>query len=257
MDTGTSHTRDEKERWICNHQSRNDTTRVKKNESKPWLKKMWCIGKITPEYRARMYDLLDLYAKPYDPRNPVICIDEKSKQLIDETRTPLPMKPGRPEKYDYEYKRLGTRNIFVSVEPLAGKRKIEVTKRRTKKDFALFAQTLIGEYREAEKIHIVLDNLNTHFESSFYETLGKREARRVLKRITFHYTPKHASWLDMAEIEINALSRQCIAGRIATEEDLIQRIKSWEIQRNKEERKILWKFTKQDADRKLSHHYTP
>ena len=193
------------------NQSRNSTTDTKKNECKPWLKKMWCIAKITPEYLTRMYDLLELYAKPYDPEYPVICIDEKSKQLLGENKSPIPMKPGKPGKYDYEYKRQGTRNIFVCVEPLAGKRKIRVTKRRTKKDFAEFVQGLEKDYSEAKKIHIVLDNLNTHFESSFYETFNKKEAKRILKKIQFHYTPKHASWLDMAEIEINVLSNQCIA----------------------------------------------
>lgn len=218
---------------------------------------MWCIAKITPEYRKRMYDLLNLYEKPYNPKHPVICIDEKSKQLIGENRIPIPMKPGSPVKYDYEYKRNGTRNIFVAVEPKAGKRKIQVTKRRTKKDFAKFVQELIKDYSEAIKIHIVLDNLNTHFESSFYETFNKKEAKRILKRIEFHYTPKHASWLNMAEIEINILSNQCIAWRIPTEEQLIKQIIPWEQQRNKEEKKIIWKFTKQDADNKLSQHYIP
>lgn len=158
-----------------------------------------------------MYDLLNLYAKPYNPLYPVICLDEKSKQLIAEIRTPIPMKPGEDEKYDYEYKRQGTRNIFVSVEPKGGKRKVRVTKRRTKQDFAKFVQGLVQDYGHAKKIHLVVDNLNTHFESSFYETFSKKEAKKILKRIKFHYTPKHASWLDMAEIEINVLSRQCIA----------------------------------------------
>ena len=186
---------------------------------------MWCIANITPEYRKRMYDLLNLYEKPYNSKYPVVCIDEKSKQLIGENRTPIPMKPGSPGKYDYEYKRNGTRNIFVAVEPKAWKRKIQVTRRRTKKDFAKFVQELIKDYSGATKIHIVLDNLNTHFESSFYETFDKKEAKRILKRIVFHYTPKHASWLDMAEIEINVLSNQCIAGRISTEEQLIKQSK--------------------------------
>jgi len=218
---------------------------------------MWCIAKITPEYRKRMYDLLDLYEKPYNPQEPVVCIDEKSKQLIAENRTPIPMKPWSSSKYDYEYKRNGTRNIFVAVEPKAWKRKIQVTKRRTKKDFAKFVQELEKDYSDARIIHIVLDNLNTHFESSFYETFTKKEAKRILKKIKFHYTPKHASWLDMAEIEINVLSNQCIAGRISTEEKLIKQIQAWEKQRNAEEKKIIWKFSKQDADKKLSKHYIP
>lgn len=204
-----------------------------------------------------MYHLLELYEKPYDPLQPVICIDEKSKQLLGENKTPIPMKPGKSGKYDYEYKRLWTRNIFVAVEPKGGKRKVRVTERRTKKDFAEFVQGLEKDYASATKIHIVLDNLNTHFESSFYETFPKREAKRILKRIEFHYTPKHASWLDMAEIEINVLSNQCIAWRISTEQELTEKIQAWELKRNQEERKIIWKFTKQDADEKLSKHYIP
>ena len=170
---------------------------------------MWCIGRITTEYRERMYDLLGLYAKPYDPTEPVICLDEKSKQLLEQTRRPIPAAPRQVAKEDYEYKRAGTRNLFVAVEPKAGHREVEVTRRRTKPDFVAFVQYLAQEvYAQARKIHLVMDNLNTHFRASFEETMGSEAAAGFLARLEFHYTPKHASWLNMAEIELSALSRQ-------------------------------------------------
>jgi hypothetical protein len=220
---------------------------------------MWCIAEITPEYRKRMYDLLDLYEEAYDPQYPVVCVDEKSKQLLGDTRVSYPMKPkrldpptpGSPEKCDYEYKRNGTRNIFVAVEPKGGKRKLQVTERRGKKEFARFIQGLIVAYPEATKIRIVVDNLNTHFEKSFYETFTEEEAKKILEKIEFHYTPKHASWLNMAEIEINSMSNQYLRQRIQTEEKLIETVRSCEQNRNNEKLKIIWKFTKQDADKKL------
>src|SRR5680860_445048 len=165
---------------------------------------MWCVTSITKEYRKRMYGLLDLYAKGYDEQFPVVCMDEKSKQLLTDLRGTIAMKPGSPAKYDYEYKRNGTRNIFVAVEPLAGKRTIKVTRTRKKIDFAQFIKGLVdNDYQKAKKVRLVLDNLNTHFPSSFYEAFSKEEANRILGRIEFYYTPKHGSWLNMAEIEIN------------------------------------------------------
>lgn len=217
---------------------------------------MWCIAKLTKEYRKRMYKILDLYMQPYCNKNPTICVDEKSKQLIKDTREPISMKPGKPEKTDYEYKRNGTRNIFVAVEPLAGNHIISVTKKRTKKDFALFVKSLLNKtYKTAEKINIVCDNLNTHFEKSFYETFPKTEADRILRRINFYYTPKHASWLNMAEIEINMLEEECIGRRIPTEKELKSEIKAWELRANVQKRKINWSFTKRDAYKKLNKHY--
>jgi hypothetical protein len=165
---------------------------------------MWCIQEITPEYRERMYNLLDLYAEPYDPLRPVICMDEKSKQLLANVRTSLPMKTGRPERQDYEYKRHGTRNIFVAVEPKGGRRIVAVTRRRTRKDFARFIKYILDAYPHAERIRLVLDNLNTHFAKSFTETFPETH-EEILRRIEFHYTPKHASWLNMAELEITPL----------------------------------------------------
>jgi len=218
---------------------------------------MWCIQEITPEYRERMYDLLDLYALPYDARKPVICVDEKSKQLFGEKRKPISQKPGSPLKYDYEYIRNGTRNIFVAVEPKGGRRVVEVTKRRAKCDFARFIMQLADEhYGSAEKLRLVVDNLNTHFEKSFTETFSRKEADRLLGMVEFHYTPKHASWLNMAEIEINAMSRECFGvRRFPREQFLTQEIKAWEKQRNKNKSKIIWKFTRQNADTKLRKHY--
>lgn len=205
-----------------------------------------------------MYRLLDLYAEEYDPDYPVICVDEKSKQLIEETRSPIPLKPGRTAKYDYEYIRRGTRNIFVAVDPKGGRRTIKVTKTRKKNDFARFIRGLVkNEYPEAAEIRIVLDNLNTHFETSFYETFEKKEADEILSRVTFYYTPKHGSWLNMAEIEINILERECLGRKIGTENLLKQQTKSWTKERNKLQKQIIWKFTKQHADNKLSKHYAP
>lgn len=203
-----------------------------------------------------MYKILELYAKRYDKRYPVVCIDEKSKQLIEDTRKPIPMKAGSPIKYDGEYRRKGTRNVFVAVEPLAGKRKVKVTKQRKKSDFAGFVKELIdNEYTKARKVRIVLDNLNTHFVSSFYETFSKREAGRILNHVEFYYTPKHGSWLNMAEIEINIMDRECLNRRIGEASTLVKEINSWERDRNQKKKKINWAFTRKDADKKLSKHY--
>jgi len=217
---------------------------------------MWCIGRITAEYRERMYGLLGLYAEPYDPAEPVVCLDEKSKQLLQQTRRPIAAAAGQIAKEDYEYKRAGTRNLFVAVEPKAGHREVEVTGRRTKADFVAFVQFLAWEvYAQARKIHLVLDNLNTHFRASFEAVMGLEAATAFLSRLEFHYTPKHASWLNMAEIEIGILDRQCLADRVADETRLRSEVLAWEQRRNQERCRIDWKFTRQDADRKLSRHY--
>jgi len=217
---------------------------------------MWCIGRITAEYRERMYDLLSLYAKPYDAAEPVVCLDEKSKQLLQQTRRPITATPGQIAKEDYEYKRAGTRNLFVAVEPKGGHRAIEVTQRRTKPDFVRFVKFLALEvYAPARKIHLVMDNLNTHFRASFEETMGMEAAAAFLSRLEFHYTPKHASWLNMAEIEIGILDRQCTGRRIGDEAALRSEVSAWEQRRNEAGSGIEWKFTRQDADRKLAGHY--
>lgn len=214
---------------------------------------MWCVPKLTPEYIERMEHLLDLYALPYKEDEPVVCIDEKSKQLLQNIRCPLPQTEHTVRRIDYEYKRNGTRNIFCAVEPKGGRRTIAVTKRRTKQDFARFVRELIDHYEKARVVHIVCDNLNTHFPPSFYETFEKYEADRILSRIEFHYTPKHASWLDMAEIELSILSRTAIRGRVPTEEKLVSRIQRFQHARNARRAVINWTFTKDDARRALKY----
>jgi|SRR4051812_39567212 hypothetical protein len=217
---------------------------------------MWCIQEITEEYRTRMYYLLELYKAPYDPSQPLVCMDEKSKQLVEDNRKPIKAEPGKLEKYDYEYKRKGTCNIFVAVEPKGGTRLVKVTDTRTKKDFAEFIEELVEYYTiEADYMQLVLDNLNTHFEGSLFQAFGKRKAKRLLKKIRFIYTPKHASWLNMAEIEINIMDRQCTGGRIKSKEKLHSDVKIWSQQRNDDKCTIEWKFTRQHADEKLSKHY--
>jgi hypothetical protein len=217
---------------------------------------MWCIGALTEEYRQRMYEVLELYARPYRKNEPVICIDEKSKQLLRDSRAPLSMKPGVPAKHDYEYVRAGTCNVFVAVEPKGGRRVLEVTERRTKPEFVGFVRRLLERtYVSAKKVHLVLDNLNTHFRSCFVEELGRPAARALLRRVEFHYTPKHASWLNMAEIEIGILERQCLGQRLADRATARREVNAWKRRRNAEGRTIDWTFTRHDADRKLGFHY--
>jgi hypothetical protein len=217
---------------------------------------MWCISDINEEYRKCMYDVLDLYEKPYDPDNPVIGFDEKPKQLLEDKYHPISMKPGKPEKYDSQYVRKGNANIFMAVEYKAGKRRTRVTHRRTKREFAKFSKFLVDKvYPKAVKIHFVLDNLNTHNESAFYETYPKEEAERIINKIKFHYTPKHGSWLNVAEIEIGVLDAQCIKGRISSKNILRKVVTAWQNERNHDEVKIKWTFTKQKADNKLAKYY--
>jgi transposase len=210
---------------------------------------MWCVPTLTPEFIERMESLLSLYGKPYDPREPVICFDEKSKELRADSRPVIHTKERTPRKRDYEYVRNGTDNIFLAVEPKGGRREAKVTKRRTRTDFATEIKRIVELpcYRKTKKIHIVLDNLNTHFEKSFFETFPKEVARRLLRRIRFHYTPKHASWLNMAEIELSVLSRQALRGRIPDTKDLRRRVRQWKRTRNAKRAMIHWKFTTKDA----------
>ena len=217
---------------------------------------MWCIGELTQEYRQRMYRLLALYARPLCPGEPVICIDEKSLQLIAHSRAPLPMKAHKAFKQDYEYRRHGTTNLFVAVEPKAGRRLVTVTEHRGKPDFVGFVSELLrGVYRHAQRVHLVLDNLNTHFSKCFDDVLGPRAAATLLRRVQFHYTPKHASWLNMAEIEIGILNRQCLDRRIASPQALRGEVDAWQDGRNQRRCTIEWCFTRQDADRKMGRHY--
>jgi len=210
---------------------------------------MWCVPKIDKQFIERMEDILDLYERPHNPKEPVLCFDEKSTQLLEDTRLTKPTQEGKPRKRDYEYKRNGTANIFVAVDPKAGFRATNVTKRRTKIDFAREIRriTNLPRYQDADRIHIVLDNLNTHFKQSFLETFGPEETERIVSRITFHYTPTHASWLNMAEIEIGILSRQCLRQRIPTEKELQTHTSTWRRQRNRQKSKIHWRWTKRDA----------
>lgn len=206
-------------------------------------KKLWCVPKLTPEYRERMDDVLECYERPYDKDEPVVCVDEKSLQLLE---TPRPS--GHPDRIDYEYKRNGTCNLFVAVEPKRGRRRVEVTRRRTKGDFALFMQDLVmGTYRSAKRVHVVLDNLNTHNDKALLEGLGEREARRLIKRIEWHHTPKHASWLNAVEGEIGILDRQCLKRRIGTEDVLKTQVAAWQDRRNAERVPIVWTFTRASA----------
>lgn len=218
---------------------------------------MWCIPKVTPEFIERMEHILDIYAKPYNPIEPLICFDEKNTQLLEDTRPTVNVKEGSPRKRDYEYKRNGTANIFVTVEPKAGFRTTSVTKRRTDQDFAHEIRRIIDmpRYNKAKRIHIVLDNLNTHFEKSFYKTFPKMEVDKILKKIKFHYTPKHASWLNMAEVEIGILTRQSLRRRAGNFLQLKNNIHHWEKARNKQKSKIKWGWTKKDARKVFK--YTP
>jgi len=200
--------------------------------------------------------LLELYALPYNSEEPVICVDEKSKQLLQQTRMPLAARAGQIAKEDYEYKRAGTCNLFVAVEPKGQRRQVEVRARRTKVDFVAFVVSLVQQvYAGAKRLHLVLDNLNTHFRSSFEEVLGTEAAGAVLARVEFHYTPKHASWLNMAELEIGVMEKQCTGRRIATAALVAGEVAAWQHRRNEEKRGIAWTFTRAKADRKLGRHY--
>jgi len=203
-----------------------------------------------------MEDVLEVYHLPYDPKYPVVCMDESNKQLIGEVRTPIPCKPGQPARIDDEYVRNGVVQIFMEVEPLAGKRHVAVTERRTMKDWAQqIKQMLDDRYPEAIKVRLVMDNLNTHKVASFYETFEACEARRLAERLDIHYTPKHGSWLNMAEIELSALKGQCLDRRIADMATMQTEVATWENDRNNSTKTIDWQFTTSDARIKLKRLY--
>ena len=205
---------------------------------------------------AHMEDVLDLYAEPYDPAKPVVCFDETSTQLLAGVRPALPARPGAPRRQDYEYRREGTRNLFLACEPLAGWRHMAVTERRTKADFAYQMRWLAEEaYPEVDVVRVVLDNLNTHRKASLYEAFPAVEARRIARKLEFHHTPKHGSWLNMAEIEFSVLSRNCLRRRLGNEETLCREIKALERERNETRAVINWRFTTGDARRKLHRLY--
>ena len=208
------------------------------------------------EFVCQMEEVLELYQKPYDPLRPVVCFDEGTKQLIGETRTPQTMQPGLPQRHDYEYQRHGTCNMFMFFEPLAGWRHVEVTDHRKKVDFANCMKFLVEQsHLDAEMIYVVQDNLNTHKPASLYEAFPPQEARRLLNRIKFVYTPKHGSWLNMAEIELNVLNSQCLDRRIAEKAYLVDEVDAWQKQRNEVAASVNWQFTTQDARTKLKRLY--
>jgi hypothetical protein len=208
------------------------------------------------EFVAAMEDVLDVYHRPYDPAHPVVCMDEASKQLIAEVPQPLPAQPGRTAKYDSEYERRGTVNFFMAVEPLAGKRTVRVTDRRTKIDWAQFiCHLLLTVYAGAAKVVLVMDNLNTHGIGSLYEAFDPATARALAARLEIHHTPKHGSWLNMAETELSVLSRQCLERRIDCKEAMTREVTAWEHHRNSRQTKIDWQFTSADARIKLKRLY--
>jgi hypothetical protein len=216
------------------------------------LKKGWCLPEgPSAEFVAAMEDVLEVYHRPYDPERPVVCMDECSKQLIGEVREPLPPKPGQVAKYDSEYERKGTANVFMAIEPLAGKRTVRVTDRRTRADWAQFVRMLLT----AAKVVLVMDNLNTHGIASLYEAYDPATARSLAARLEIHYTPKHGSWLNMAETELSVLSRQCLDRRIESKEIMAEEIGTWEKNRNEACTRINWRFTTTDARIKLKRLY--
>ncbi len=202
-----------------------------------------------------MEKVLEVYKRPYDPIRPVVCMDESPKQLIGETKTPIQMKPGSEEKYDYEYVRNGACNIFMSNEPLAGKRYVKVTERKTKQDWAAFVEEISNQYSNAERITLVMDNLETHKPGSLYESFPADKAKALWDRFEFIYTPKHGSWLNMAEIELNVLMKQCLAGRIPDFDKVENQVRAWQMARNNKNAKINWRFTSDDARIKLKKLY--
>ena len=230
--------------------------RLAENDLKPWRKDMWCIPEVNADYVARMEDVLDLYAEAPDPKHPVVCFDESPIQLIGEVRQPIPAAPGQIKRYDCEYRRNGTANLFVFLDVNRPWRKVKVTERRAAQDFAICMRDLTDvHYPDAERIRVVLDNLSTHSASALYQTFPAAEARRVLRRLEFHYVPKHASWLNMVEIEIGVLARQCLDRRINSYSRLVAETAAWEKRRNAERARINWMFTTEKARAKMGHAY--
>jgi transposase len=230
--------------------------RLAENDLKPWRKDMWCIPKVDAEYVACMEDVLDLYNEKADPKRPVVCFDESPTQLIGEVREPIPAKPAQLERFDCEYRRNGTANLFVFLDAHNSWRKVKVTDRRAAEDFAVCMRELSDvHFPDAEKIRVVLDNLSTHSPSALYQTFPAAEARRILRRLEFHHTPRHASWLNMVEIEIGVLRNQCLDRRIDNRKLLETEIAIWETQRNKSGARIKWMFTAEKARTKMTRAY--
>jgi hypothetical protein len=208
------------------------------------------------EFVARMEDILEVYHRPYDPKRPVVCLDEQPTQLIGETRRPIPVQPGQPARYDYEYERLGSATNFMLTEPLGGWRKVNVRETKTAIDLALEIRELLDvDYPDAETVVLVWDNLNTHTPASLYKAFEPAEARRLLARLEIHYTPKHGSWLDVAEIELSVFTKQCLARRIDNIDTLRREAKAWADARNAAQTGVDWQFTNEQARIKLKHLY--
>jgi len=230
--------------------------RLKENVLKPWQQRMWCIPKFNADYVANMEEVLDIYSQPRDPEIPLVCFDETMKQLVQETRAPIPAAPGRPMTVDYEYRRNGTANLFMFVAPLEGWRHVKITKHRGNVDFAECMRDLVDtHFPDADIIRVVMDNLNTHRQGALYAAFSPQEARRILRRLEFHFTPKHGSWLNMAEIEIGILSRQCLDRRIGDVGELEKQVSTWEAARNEAGPTIDWRFGLERARAKLTRAY--
>ena len=230
--------------------------RLAEDDLKPWRRDMWCIAQVDGAYVARMEDALDLYAEKADAKRPVVCFDESPTQLIGEVREPVPAEPGQPERYDCEYRRNGTANLLVFLDAHRPWRHVKVTGQRTAHDFAACMRDLTDtHYPDADRIRVVLDNLSTHTAGAPYETFPAAEAHRILQRLEFHYTPKHASWLNMVEIEIGVLRGQCLDRRIGERDVLNTEIEAWQCQRNASGAQIQWKFATQKARDKLARAY--
>jgi uncharacterized small protein (DUF1192 family) len=241
----------------CPGQRQHDRADAKKNKLKPHLKEQHVIPPdANAAFVAAMEDVLEVYHRPHDPDRPVVCLDETSKQLIAETRVPIPAKPGHPERYDYEYERNGTANLFMMFAPLEGWRHVEVTDRHTAVDYAHILKELSDKhFPDSKKIALIQDNLSTHKPASLYEAFPAPEARRLVERFEWHYTPKHGSWLDLAESELSVLSGQCLDRRIADKQTLAEEIAAWEASRNKNHTKADWQFTTANARVKLKRRY--
>jgi len=241
------------------HESLSDETvrrRLGEVAFKPWQEKMWCIPKVDAEFVARMEDVLELYGQHLDPAQPVVCFDETPRQLIGEARVPVPAQPGKAARRDYEYVRNGTANVFMFIDAHRPWRHAKVTDRRAAADFAECMRDLVDRhYPDAERIRVVLDNLSTHAAASLYATFPPEEARRILRRLEFHYTPKHASWLNMVEIEIGVMVRECLDRRIPDRATLVSEVAHWERRRNAEHARIKWIFTVERAREKLGRAY--
>jgi len=230
--------------------------RLAENDLKPWRKDMWCIPQVDAEYVARMEDVLDLYAEEPNPKRPVVCFDESPTQLIGEMRQPIPAAPGQLERFDCEYKRNGTANLFIFLDVHRPWRKVKVTERRSAEDYAHCMREVVDVHcPDAERVRVVQDNLSTHSAGALYQAFPPAEARRILRRLEFHYTPKHASWLNMVEIEIGVLRGQCLDRRIDSNEQLEAEIAAWERQRNASGARIKWMFTIDKARAKMGRAY--